>query len=395
MNTYFPGISKVAYEGPKSTNPLAFRYYNPEEVVAGQTMREQLKFALSYWHTLCGDGTDMFGRGTFVKDFGESDPMAVYRAKAYAAFELMDKLDIDYFCFHDRDIAPEAATLKETNARLDEITDLLAEAGEEIKKLQSDLEELRLESLLRGDYDSNNCYLSLHAGAGGTEAQDWTLMLYRMYTRYCERHGFTVKLIDMLDGDEAGLKSVTFEVDGENAYGFLRSEKGVHRLVRISPFDSNARRQTSFSSLDVSPIIDDDDNEVEIDMKDVRVDTYHASGAGGQNVNKTSSAVRMTHFPTGIVVSSQTSRDQVHNRENCMRMLRAKLVELREREREEKMADIKGEMKKIEWGSQIRSYVFHPYSLVKDHRTGYETSNVDAVMDGELDGFITAYLQMQ
>ena len=250
-------------------------------------------------------------------------------------------------------------------------TDLLAEAGEEIKKLQSDLEELRLESLLRGDYDSNNCYLSLHAGAGGTEAQD------------------------MLDGDEAGLKSVTFEVDGENAYGFLRSEKGVHRLVRISPFDSNARRQTSFSSLDVSPIIDDDDNEVEIDMKDVRVDTYHASGAGGQNVNMTSSAVRMTHFPTGIVVSSQTSRDQVHNRENCMHMLRATLVELREREREEKMADIKGEMKKIEWGSQIRSYVFHPYSLVKDHRTGYETSNVDAVMDGELDGFITAYLQMQ
>ena len=187
----------------------------------------------------------------------------------------------------------------------------------------------------------------------------------------------------------------TYVLGGENAYGFLRSEKGVHRLVRISPFDSNARRQTSFSSLDVSPIIDDDDNEIEIDMKDVRVDTYHASGAGGQNVNKTSSAVRMTHFPTGIVVSSQTSRDQVHNRENCMRMLRAKLVELREREREEKMADIKGEMKKIEWGSQIRSYVFHPYSLVKDHRTGYETSNVDAVMDGELDGFITAYLQMQ
>ena len=269
----------------------------------------------------------------------------------------------------------------------------------EIKKmfadLKEDLETMRLQTLLTGEYDACNCILSLHAGAGGTEAQDWTLMLYRMYTRYCERHGFTVKLIDMLDGDEAGLKSVTFEVDGENAYGFLRSEKGVHRLVRISPFDSNARRQTSFSSLDVSPIIDDDDNEIEIDMKDVRVDTYHASGAGGQNVNKTSSAVRMTHFPTGIVVSSQTSRDQVHNRENCMRMLRAKLVELREREREEKMADIKGEMKKIEWGSQIRSYVFHPYSLVKDHRTGYETSNVDAVMDGELDGFITAYLQMQ
>ena len=273
--------------------------------------------------------------------------------------------------------------------------DLVAEAGEEIKKLQKDLDELKLESLLRGDYDSNNCYLSLHAGAGGTEAQDWTQMLSRMYTRYCERHGYTVKVIDILDGDEAGLKSVTMEVTGENAYGFLRSEKGVHRLVRISPFDANARRQTSFSSLDVSPIIEDDNNEIEIDMKDVRTDVYHASGAGGQNVNKTSSAVRMTHYPTGIVVSSQTSRDQVHNRENCIRMLKAKLLELREREREEKMADIKGEMKKIEWGSQIRSYVFHPYSMVKDHRTGYETSNVDAVMDGELDGFITAYLQMQ
>ena len=272
---------------------------------------------------------------------------------------------------------------------------LVAEAGEEIKKLQADLEELRLESLLRGDYDANNCYISLHAGAGGTEAQDWTLMLYRMYTRYCERHGFAVKVIDLLDGDEAGIKSVTIEVDGENAYGFLRSEKGVHRLVRISPFDAAARRHTSFSSVDVMPIIEDDDNEIEIDMKDVRVDTYHASGAGGQNVNKTSSAVRMTHFPTGIVVSSQTSRDQVHNRENCIRMLKAKLLELREREREQQMADIKGEMKKIEWGSQIRSYVFHPYSMVKDHRTGFETSDVDGVMDGKLDGFITAYLQMQ
>ena len=273
--------------------------------------------------------------------------------------------------------------------------DLVAEAGEEIRKLQADLEELRLESLLRGDYDSNNCYISLHAGAGGTEAQDWTLMLYRMYTRYCERHGYAVKVIDLLDGDEAGIKSVTIEVTGDNAYGFLRSEKGVHRLVRISPFDAAARRHTSFSSVDVMPIIEDDDNEIEIDMKDVRVDTYHSSGAGGQNVNKTSSAVRMTHYPTGIVVSSQTSRDQVHNRENCIRMLKAKLLELREREREQQMADIKGEMKKIEWGSQIRSYVFHPYSMVKDHRTGYETSDVAGVMDGELDGFITAYLQMQ
>ena len=276
-----------------------------------------------------------------------------------------------------------------------EDADLVAEAVEDIKDLQVKLEEMRLETLLRGDYDDHNCYLALHAGAGGTEAQDWTQMLYRMYSRYCERHGYEVKLIDILDGDEAGLKSVTLEITGENAYGFLRSEKGVHRLVRISPFDANARRQTSFSSLDVSPIIEDNEGDIEIDMKDVRVDVYHASGAGGQNVNKTSSAVRMTHYPTGIVVSSQTSRDQVHNRENCIRMLKAKLLELREREREEKMADIKGEMKKIEWGSQIRSYVFHPYSMVKDHRTSFETSNVDAVMDGEIDGFITAYLQMQ
>ena len=273
--------------------------------------------------------------------------------------------------------------------------DLVAEAGNEIKSLQEEIAALRLETLLRGDYDSNNAYISLHAGAGGTEAQDWTQMLSRMYQRYCERHGYEVKIIDILDGDEAGLKSVTMEITGENAYGFLRSEKGVHRLVRISPFDANARRQTSFSSLDVSPIIEDDDTDIEIDMKDVRVDVYHASGAGGQNVNKTSSAVRMTHYPTGIVVSSQTSRDQVHNRENCIRMLKAKLLELREREREEKMADIKGEMKKIEWGSQIRSYVFHPYSMVKDHRTSFETSDVDGVMDGKIDGFITAYLQMQ
>ena len=275
-----------------------------------------------------------------------------------------------------------------------EDNDLVAEAGEEIKSLQAKLEEMRLETLLRGDYDDHNCYLSLHAGAGGTEAQDWTQMLSRMYMRYCERHGYNVKLIDILDGDEAGLKSITLEITGENAYGFLRSEKGVHRLVRISPFDANARRQTSFSSLDVSPIIEDDDSDIELDMKEIRVDVYHASGAGGQNVNKTSSAVRMTHYPTGIVVSSQTSRDQVHNRENCVRMLKAKLLELREREREEKMSEIKGEMKKIEWGSQIRSYVFHPYSMVKDHRTSYEVGATDAVMDGDLDGFITAYLQM-
>ncbi len=271
--------------------------------------------------------------------------------------------------------------------------ELAAEAGEEIKSLQDDLAELRLETLLRGDYDANSAYLSLHSGAGGTEAQDWTQMLYRMYTRYCERHGYTVKVLDLLEGDEAGIKSVTFEVDGENAYGFLRGEKGVHRLVRISPFDANARRQTSFSSLDVAPIIEDDMEE--LDMQDVRIDTYRASGAGGQHVNRTDSAVRMTHIPTGIVVQCQNERSQVQNREVALRMLKSRLLELHEREREEKMADIKGEMKKIEWGSQIRSYVFHPYSMVKDHRTGCETSNVNGVMDGELDPFITAYLQMQ
>ena len=222
-------------------------------------------------------------------------------------------------------------------------------------------------------------------------------MLYRMYTRYCEQMGFTVKVLDILDGDEAGLKSATFEVDGDNAYGFLRGEKGVHRLVRISPFDANARRHTSFASLDVSPMLEEDDGEIEIDMKYVRVDTYHSSGAGGQNVNKTSSAVRMTYVKDDvtIVVACQTERDQVQNRATCLKMLKSRLLELREREKEQQMADIKGEMKKIEWGSQIRSYVFQPYTMVKDHRTGYEVGNIDDVMNGNLEGFVTAYLKMQ
>ena len=250
---------------------------------------------------------------------------------------------------------------------------------------------LELETLMRGDYDDNDAVLSLHAGAGGTEAQDWTSMLFRMYTRYCEKMGFTVKVLDLLDGDEAGIKSVTFEVSGDHAYGYLRGEKGVHRLVRISPFDANARRHTSFASLDVAPMLEDDDSDIEINMKDVRVDTYHSSGAGGQNVNKTSSAVRMTHYPTGIVVSCQTERDQVQNRATCIKMLKAKLLELRERAKEEEMANIKGEMKKIEWGSQIRSYVFDD-RRVKDHRTGVQTSDIEGVMDGDLDEFIKAYL---
>ena len=259
----------------------------------------------------------------------------------------------------------------------------------------ADADALELETLMRGDYDDCDAILSLHAGAGGTEAQDWTQMLYRMYTRYCEKMGFQVKLLDLLEGDEAGIKSVSFQVSGDHAYGYLRGEKGVHRLVRISPFDANARRHTSFSSLDVAPILEDDNDDIEINMKDVRVDTYHSSGAGGQNVNKTSSAVRMTHYPTGIVVACQTERDQVQNRATCLKMLKARLLELREREKEQQMADIKGEMKKIEWGSQIRSYVFQPYTMVKDHRTGYEVGAIDDVMDGNLEGFVTAYLKMQ
>ena len=275
--------------------------------------------------------------------------------------------------------------------------DMISEAGEELAALEKDLDSLALETLMRGKYDDHDAVLSLHAGAGGTEAQDWTSMLSRMYTRYCERMGFTVKILDILDGDEAGIKSITFEVSGDHAYGYLRGEKGVHRLVRISPFDSNARRHTSFASLDVAPMLEDDDSEIEIDMKYVRVDTNHSSGAGGQNVNKTSSAVRMTYVKDDvtIVVSCQTERDQVQNRATCIKMLKARLLELREREKEQEMADIKGEMKKIEWGSQIRSYVFQPYTMVKDHRTGYESGAINDVMDGDLDGFVTAYLKMQ
>ena len=272
------------------------------------------------------------------------------------------------------------------------------EMAEEIKtefaSLKEALETLRLETLLTGEYDGCNCILSLHAGAGGTEAQDWTQMLYRMYTRFCERMGFTVKLMDMLDGDEAGIKSVTFEVTGDYAYGYLKSERGVHRLVRISPFDANARRQTSFASLDVSPIIEDD-GEIEIRQEDLRIDTYRASGAGGQHVNRTDSAVRITHLPTGIVVQCQNERSQVQNKEMCFIWLRARLAELKAQQRQEQMGEIKGELKKIEWGSQIRSYVFQPYTMVKDHRTSYEVGNIDDVMNGNIEGFVTAYLKMQ
>ena len=253
------------------------------------------------------------------------------------------------------------------------------------------LENLQLEVLLSGPYDANNAILTLHAGAGGTEAQDWTQMLLRMYGRWAERHGFTVETADLLPGDEAGVKSATLFIKGHNAYGFLKSEKGVHRLVRISPFDANARRHTSFSACEVMPELDDA-VEVPINMAEVRVDTYRASGAGGQHINKTSSAVRMTHEPTGIVVQCQNERSQLQNREQCLKMLRAKLFELEQEKKEAERAKLEGVQQKIEWGSQIRSYVFQPYTMVKDHRTNEETGNVQAVMDGDLDPFIRAFL---
>ena len=273
----------------------------------------------------------------------------------------------------------------------DEDESLEDEINGDLDNVAEGLENLQLEVLLSGPYDANNAILTLHAGAGGTEAQDWTQMLLRMYGRWAERHGFTVETADLLPGDEAGVKSATLFIKGHNAYGFLKSEKGIHRLVRISPFDANARRHTSFAACDIMPEIDDA-VEVDINMADVRVDTYRASGAGGQHINKTSSAVRMTHEPTGIVVQCQNERSQLQNREQCLKMLRAKLFELEQEKKEKELAQLEGDQQKIEWGSQIRSYVFQPYTMVKDHRTNEETGNVQAVMDGDLDPFIRAYL---
>ena len=268
---------------------------------------------------------------------------------------------------------------------------MLEELETGFAELTDDLDRRKLATLLLGDYDSNNAILSFHAGAGGTEAQDWCEMLYRMYTRWAERHGFTYQILDYLEGDDAGLKSASILIQGENAYGFLKSESGVHRLVRVSPFDANARRQTSFASVEVMPDLPED-VEIEIRPEDIEMQVYRASGAGGQHVNKTSSAVRLIHKPTGVVVASQQERSQFQNKDNCMKMLRAKLVELQMQEKAEKISDLKGVQLKIEWGSQIRSYVFMPYQMVKDNRTAFETSNINAVMDGDLDGFINAYL---
>ena len=273
----------------------------------------------------------------------------------------------------------------------EEDEEILEELKSEYEVLEKNVEDTRMTTLLSGEYDSNNVILQLHAGAGGTEAQDWTQMLFRMYTRWAERHGFACKTLDYEDGEEAGIKSAAISIVGENAYGLLKSENGVHRLVRVSPFDANARRQTSFAAIEVMPEIENDDT-IEIREEDIEMQVYRASGAGGQHVNKTSSAVRLTHKPTGIVVASQQERSQFQNKDNCMKMLRAKLAELKAQQHAEKISDIKGVQMKIEWGSQIRSYVFMPYQMVKDTRTGYETSQIDNVMDGDLDGFLNAYL---
>lgn len=271
---------------------------------------------------------------------------------------------------------------------------LLPEVESGVSEVERELENQRLETLLSGEYDKNNAIMSFHAGAGGTEAQDWVEMLYRMYMRWAERHGFKFKMLDYLDGDEAGIKSAAVLIEGFNAYGYLKSESGVHRLVRVSPFDSSGRRHTSFASIEVAPEIDD---SIKIDIRDedLRVDTYRSGGAGGQHVNKTESAVRITHIPTGLVVACQNERSQHQNREVAMKMLKSKLIEIKEREHLDKIEDIKGEQMQIAWGSQIRSYIFMPYTLAKDHRTNFEIGNINAVMDGDLDGFINAYLKMQ
>ena len=295
-----------------------------------------------------------------------------------------------------RKIESEIINLQE----LTELTEL--EPDEEIakeilkntEKIKKEIEKFEINTFLSGKYDNNNAIVTIHPGAGGTESQDWAEMLYRMYTRWANKNNYEVKELDYLEGEEAGLKSVTFEIIGENAYGYMKSELGVHRLVRISPFDSGGRRHTSFASVEVLPEITDD-IELEINQDDLRIDTYRASGAGGQHINKTSSAIRITHIPTNIVVACQSERSQIQNRETAMKMLKSKLLDLKEKEQKEKIEDLKGIQMDIAWGSQIRSYVFCPYTMVKDHRTNYEVGNVQAVMDGEIDSFMEAYLKMK
>ena len=286
----------------------------------------------------------------------------------------------------DAQVLCEMAIEENDESMVDEITS-------ETTAVEKEIERQRIEVLLSGEYDSNNAILSFHPGAGGTEAQDWAQMLYRMYVRWGERHGFNVKLVDWLDGEEAGLKSATIIVEGENAYGYLKSENGVHRLVRVSPFDSSGRRHTSFASVEVMPEFDDD-NTIELRDEDLEITAHRSSGAGGQHINKTDSAIRIVHIPTGIVVGCQTERSQLQNKETALKMLKSKLMEIKQREKLERIEDIQGNKTNIEWGAQIRSYVFMPYTLAKDTRTGYEDGNIQSVMDGNIDGFINAYLKM-
>ena len=297
-------------------------------------------------------------------------------------------------CTEYRNIENELNNLEELTelVNLEPDEDVAKDIIKNTKKMQKQLEKLEISTLLSGKYDNNNAIVTIHPGAGGTESQDWAEMLYRMYTRWATKNDYEVRELDYLEGEEAGIKSVTFEIIGENAYGYMKSEMGVHRLVRISPFDSGGRRHTSFASVEVLPEITED-IEVEINPDDLRIDTYRASGAGGQHINKTSSAVRITHIPTNIVVACQSERSQIQNKETAMKMLKSKLFDLKEKEQKERIEDLKGVQQDIAWGSQIRSYVFCPYTMVKDHRTNYEVGNVEAVMDGDLDGFMESYLK--
>ena len=318
----------------------------------------------------------------FWDDMDAAQKVVQKTAILKAKIESYNRLVADY---HDAMTLIELANEEEDASLVDECT-------ESVERIAAEIDKQRLATLLTGEYDAKNAILTFHAGAGGTEAQDWAEMLYRMYTHWAESHGFQYKILDYLDGDEAGLKSASIEILGTNVYGYLKGEAGVHRLVRISPFDSSGRRHTSFAALEVIPEIDDT-VEVDVRPEDIKMDVFRSSGAGGQHINKTSSAVRLTHIPTGIVVACQNERSQFQNRDKAMSMLKSKLVEIKEREHLERIEDIKGSQSQIAWGSQIRSYVFMPYTLAKDHRTGFEMGNIQAVMDGEIDGFINAYLK--
>ena len=318
----------------------------------------------------------------FWDDMEFAQKMTQKAAGVKGKIEAYERLQSDY---------QDTLTLIELADEAEDLS-LLEECQEGVERVEKAIETQRLATLLSGEYDGKNAILNFQAGTGGTEAQDWAQMLYRLYTRWAERHGYQYNILDYQDGDEAGIKSASIEILGENAYGYLKSENGVHRLVRISPFDASGRRQTSFAALEVIPMLDND-TSVEIRPEDIKMDVFRSSGAGGQHINKTSSAVRLTHIPTGIVVACQNERSQFQNRDKCMEMLKSKLVKIKEQEHLDKLSDIKGAQAQIAWGSQIRSYVFMPYTLAKDTRTGFESGNIQAVMDGEIDGFINAYLQ--